>query len=261
MNIVCFFIALIASILGSICGVGGGVIIKPALDLFGIANISTISFLTSCTVLAMTGYTVSKGFFVNDRSIDIKGVSPLAIGAAAGGVIGKYLFETIKDALPFAEQVGAIQAVFLGVVALGTMLYTINKKNIKTKHLQGTVLIMVVGVALGIMSAFLGIGGGPIDLVVLLFFFSMDIKKAAVNSLYIIFFSQLFSIIYTIASRNVPEVEWITLILMIAGGIGGGMIGRCINKKIETKTVDKLFILVLTVIVLISIYNFCKYLN
>ncbi|MEI3183290.1 MAG: sulfite exporter TauE/SafE family protein [Lachnospiraceae bacterium] len=46
------------------------------------------------------------------------------------------------------------------------------------------------------MSSFLGIGGGPINLVVLLYFFSMDTKAAAQNSLYIILFSsdhQLFT--------------------------------------------------------------------
>ena len=47
---------------------------------------------------------------------------------------------------------------------------------------------VLIGVFLGIMSSFLGIGGGPINFVVLFFFFSMSTKIAAENSLYIIFF-------------------------------------------------------------------------
>ena len=34
-----------ASIAGAICGIGGGVIIKPTLDAFGVLRVSTISFL------------------------------------------------------------------------------------------------------------------------------------------------------------------------------------------------------------------------
>ena len=49
----------------------------------------------------------------------------------------------------------------------------------------------LVGLGLGMLSSFLGIGGGPINLLVLHYFFSMERKKAALNSLYIILFSQL----------------------------------------------------------------------
>ncbi len=45
---------------GAICGIGGGVIIKPTLDAFGVLSVSTISFLSGCTVLAMTCYSVIK---------------------------------------------------------------------------------------------------------------------------------------------------------------------------------------------------------
>ena len=46
-----------ASIAGAICGIGGGVIIKPTLDAFGVLSVSTISFLSGCTVLACLLYT------------------------------------------------------------------------------------------------------------------------------------------------------------------------------------------------------------
>ena len=41
-----FIISLGASIIGAICGIGGGVIVKPTLDLFNVASVSTISFLS-----------------------------------------------------------------------------------------------------------------------------------------------------------------------------------------------------------------------
>ena len=38
-----------ACVVGAICGIGGGVIIEPVLDSFGLLNVSTISFLSGCT--------------------------------------------------------------------------------------------------------------------------------------------------------------------------------------------------------------------
>ena len=112
----------------------------------------------------------------------------------------------------------------------------------------------MIGLLLGIMSSFLGIGGGPINLVVLGYFFSMDTKTAAANSLYIILFSQLASLIATLIS-GVPEFRILALILMVAGGIGGGIVGRKLNKKMDNRAVDKLFIGLMVLIVGICVYN------
>ena len=49
-----FGVSFLASIVGAICGIGGGVIIKPVLDAFGVLDVSAISFLSGCTVLAMS---------------------------------------------------------------------------------------------------------------------------------------------------------------------------------------------------------------
>lgn len=252
-------IAFSASVIGSVCGVGGGVFMKPILDMTGIATVSTASFLSGMTVLAMTGYTTIKNLTSGNKEIDVKHVAPLALGAAIGGVAGKYLFELMKTMLPNTEKVGAVQAVCLGAVALGTAVYTINKRHIKTLHIESLGASALIGIILGIMSSFLGIGGGPVDLVVLFFFFSMDTKTAVQNSLFTILFSQAFSLIYTVASGNVPEFSPVALGLMICGGILGGMIGRKISRKLSGQLVDRLFIYLLIAILGISVFNFFKY--
>lgn len=254
-SVLMLIIALSASVIGGICGVGGGVLMKPVLDITGIASVSTASFLSSVTVLAMTGYSTAKNLSAKTNDIEKRTVLPLAVGAAAGGVIGKYLFELIKAGLTDADKVGAVQAAFLALVCIGTMLYTINKKRIKSLNVQSRVLSAVIGMLLGTMSSFLGIGGGPIDLVVLFYFFSMETKIAVQNSLFIILFSQAFSLIYTIAAGKVPEFNTHSLVLMILGGFLGGVIGKRTGKRLSGDTTDKLFIGLLAVIVLICIYN------
>lgn len=248
-----------ASIIGAICGIGGGVIIKPTLDLFGWASVSTISFLSGCTVLSMSCYNVVKGMMAGDSKVDTKTGTPLAIGAAIGGVAGKQMFSAIKAMFANPNTVGAVQAGCLAVITLGTLLYTIRKSKIKTHHVTSAAASVVIGLVLGISSSFLGIGGGPINLVVLYFFYSMDTKTAAANSLYIILYSQAASFLMTLVTRTVPEFAAAALALMVAGGIGGGMAGRALNKKLDNQAVEKLFIGLMAVIILISVYNTWQY--
>ena len=113
----------------------------------------------------------------------------------------------------------------------------------------------------GQLAAVLGIGGVPINLVVLFYFFSMETKTAAQNSLYIILFSQITSLLTTLITHSVPEFTLPALVLMIAGGIGGGIAGRTLNKRMSSRAVDKLFLVLMGIIILISIYNAVHYMG
>lgn len=197
-NLLFLVVSLLASTVGSICGIGGGIIIKPVLDLLGLASVPAISFLSGCAVLSMSCYSVGKGLLAGDGGVELRSGTPLAIGAAAGGVAGKQMFTAIKSLFANPNGVGAVQAACLTVITLGTLLYTLKRKSISTHRISSPVLCGVIGLALGICSSFLGIGGGPINLVALGFFFSMETKTAAANSLYIILFSQAASLLMTI---------------------------------------------------------------
>lgn len=257
--IVIFLICFGASIVGAICGIGGGVIIKPLLDVFHIAEVGTISFLSGCTVLAMTSYSVAKSKLSGECKVELKTGIPLAVGAAIGGVLGKWIFGLLQSMSADKEKVGAIQAICLLIVTLVTLLYTVNKQKFKTYRIQNSALSAFVGLVLGMLSSFLGIGGGPINLVVFYFFFSMTTKVAVENSLYVIFFSQMASLLQSLITGNVPQFAPQMLLLMIIGGIAGGICGRSVNKKLKESHVDKLFVTLMLVIILINFYNIYRY--
>ncbi len=250
-----FVICFGASVVGAICGIGGGVIIKPLLDAFHIMDVETISFLSGCTVLSMTTYSVIKSKVAGSREVELRTGLPLALGAAVGGLLGKWMFSYVRSLSADKEKVGAVQAICLLVVTLGTLLYTIWKNKIKTHQVQSLVLCVCIGVFLGVLSSFLGIGGGPINLVVFYFFFSMSTKAAAENSLYVIFISQLASLIQTLVTGSVPEFAVALLALMVAGGIAGGICGRSVNKGLKEESVEKLFIGLMVVLIGINLYN------
>lgn len=257
--IIFFVVCFGASIVGAICGIGGGVIIKPVLDAVGVMDVSAISFLSGCTVLSMTTYSVAKGKISGEKTVELQIGIPLALGAAAGGLFGKRLFTLVKSMSEEPDRVGAIQALCLMLVTVGTLVYTLNKHRIHTYKIQNAPVCVVIGIFLGILSSFLGIGGGPINLVVLYFFFSMATKAAAEYSLYIIFFSQLASLFSTIVTGTLPEFSAGILLLMAAGGIAGGICGRALNKRLNERAVDALFIGLMVVMILINIYNIYKF--
>lgn len=258
MYILFFLISFFASIIGAICGIGGGIIIKPVMDVFGVLDVSVINFLSGCTVLSMTTYSVCKSFVAKDSSVDMKTGTPLAIGAAIGGLIGKELFSMVASLFASPNTAGAVQAFVLLLITLGTLIYTIQKDKIKTYKVTNLLACIGIGLLLGCFSSFLGIGGGPINLVVLYFFFTMKTKEAAQNSLYIILFSQGASLISNLIS-GVASIDLTLLVGMILCGILGGIFGRKINKKIVDSTVDKLFIGLMIVIICINIYNIFHY--
>ena len=71
-----FLVALTASVAGAICGIGGGVIIKPVLDLLHLETVTAISFLSGCTVLSMSCYSVGKSLLAKEDWREISCLPP-----------------------------------------------------------------------------------------------------------------------------------------------------------------------------------------
>ncbi len=258
-NLIFLAVSFGASVVGAICGIGGGVLIKPLLDALGVFSVAAISFLSGCTVLSMSCYSVIKAKRSRESRVDMRTGTPLAVGAAIGGVAGKMMFQYLSGLFPNKDKVGAVQAACLLVITFGTMVYTLNKDKVKTHRVTSLPACVAIGLALGICSSFLGIGGGPINLVVLFYFFSMDTKTAAQNSLYIILFSQMTSLLNTLATRTVPEFCLDSLALMVGWGILGGMAGRMVNKKMDGDMVNRLFVGLMVAIMLICAYNMIQF--
>lgn len=251
-------VSFLASVVGAICGIGGGVIMKPVFDAIGVMDVVSISFLSGCTVLSMSVVSVGKSL-CGEKLLNLRVMTPMAVGAVIGGLIGKWIFQYVKDSTGNQNLVGCMQAAVLLLVTFITLIYTLRKSHIKTFRLTQPVWCLITGVVLGIMSSFLGIGGGPINLMVLSFLFSMQAKEAAISSIYVILFSQVSSLIQTIATGTVPSVDIWYLVSMVAGGILGGIVGGKFNKKLDNQQVDKLFIGAMGLIILINIYNVIRF--
>ncbi len=256
--IILFLVCIIASSVGAVVGAGGGIIIKPVLDMIGILPVSTVSFCSGCTVLGM-----SISSLIRNRNdgvkLKLKTSTALAIGAIFGGLVGKWLFDLVRNGFENEKILGAVQSIFLTLITFLVYIYICNKEKLPSHKIDSIPLSIIIGVSLGVISSFLGIGGGTNNVAVLFFFFSMEAKEAAKNSLYIIIFSQLSSIFSSLVTNSVPDFAWIDLICMVVGGISGALVGAAISKRIDNKGVEKLLKILSLLIVAMAFYNVLKY--
>lgn len=261
MSLFILFLAFTTSVIGSICGVGGGVILKPVLDSFGIMSVSAVSFLSGCTVLSMSCVSLARK--AASKKLDVKPatVLPMGIGAAAGGILGSSIFSLIRKAAPSDALVGFVQSVVLLALTVGTFFYMRRSYagTAKTHSLTNKAVCALIGILLGLLSSFLGIGGGPFNLAFLAFFFSMDAKEGASNSLLIILLSQIASLIRTVSTGSVPDFPPLMLVMMAAGGIAGALFGQRINRTLELRHVQKLFMILLSLVSMVCLYNSYRY--
>ena len=147
MIVFIFLLCFIASTIGGICGIGGGVVIKPLLDATDIMSVPTASFLSGITVLSMACINVWKNRKRNE--LELSRSLPLGVGAAIGGIVGNQVFSLLKDTVQADHIVGAVQAITLAVLVLGTLIYVLFKSRIRSKDIQGWFVPVVIGLLLG----------------------------------------------------------------------------------------------------------------
>lgn len=257
MQIIYFLVALFSTILGSSAGLGGGIIIKPVLDSLGDYALPTINLLSSSTIFIMSIVTVFYQLKKKDK-INPKNTIVVATGSVVGGIIGQKLMSFILSKDINIDLINNIQSIIIIILLISVFLYMRNKDNIKSYKINNILAIGLLGLFLGAISAFLGIGGGPINVAAFTILFSMTANEAARNSILVIFFSQGSKIISIAVTTGFSSYNLDMLPYMLLGGVLGGIIGYKINKSVSEKSIIKIFNSVTLSIILLNLYNIFK---
>lgn len=257
MQIIYFLVALFSTILGSSAGLGGGIIIKPVLDSLGDYALPTINLLSSSTIFIMSIVTVFYQLKKKDK-INPKNTIVVATGSVVGGIIGQKLMSFILSKDINIGLINNIQSIIIIILLISVFLYMTNKDNIKSYKINNILAIGLLGLFLGAISAFLGIGGGPINVAAFTILFSMTANEAARNSILVIFFSQGSKIISIAVTTGFSSYNLDMLPYMLVGGVLGGIIGYKINKAVSEKSIIKIFNSVTLSIILLNLYNIFK---
>lgn len=255
MTAVIFFITFLACTAGKICGMGGGVIIKPIMEAISGYSSGTINILSGFAVIGMSGWSIGKVWIRGESVLKLSTTFPLAAGACIGGIIGRQAFSVVRLAFDSEEFAGILQALLLFAATFLTLLYILNKEKIISMHIEKKAACVVIGLFLGMLGTFLGIGGGPFNMAVLFFFFSMSAKTAAQNSLFIILLSQIAGVLTSIGSIINMKVSVIVVIGMILSGIIGSEVGGKINVRLSNRHVEHLLNAAMIFVMLLCIYN------
>lgn len=258
LYLICCLITLFACVLGTVCGMGGGIIIKPALDAAGVMSVSAVTFLSGCTVIAMSCWSIGKTLIKKEAVLDKNSTPFLAVGAALGGVAGKELFCLVCAQFADQNTAGGVQACLLLIATFVTLIYTVRKDKTAPRHVRSRAVALVIGLLLGLLGAFLGIGGGPFNVAVLCHFFSMPTKKATQNSLLIVLLSQLAATLQTLLKSGAPEFNTVLLLCMIAVAVAASEVGRQINRRIDNRQATFCLEGAMLLIMGISVYNMVK---
>ena len=76
-----------ATFLGALVGLGGGVIIKPLLDVIGQDSIDVVNFISTCAVFSMSISSSVKHIRAKTE-IDFRRMISISVGAVIGGICG-----------------------------------------------------------------------------------------------------------------------------------------------------------------------------
>lgn len=254
MIIICFLIGIIATTIGASSGIGGGVIIKPVLESFNMFDLKTVTLLSSITIFSMSVVSLIKQIKMKDP-INLKTTVTIALGATLGGVLGEKLLKFMLSLSNNSKGVSVLQSVMLIILLFVVYIYINHKNKLKEFNVKSLILIFLVGLILGALSSFLGIGGGPINVAIFALLFTMNTKDAARNSIILIFFSQGAKILSIALTTGFSSYNLKVMPYMIIGGVLGGFLGYKLNKSVSDKFITSLFNIVLIFIILVNIYN------
>jgi len=241
-------IAFLATLLGAVFGIGGGVIIKPALGAATGLTLSHINALSGLTVLCMAAVSLAR-YLKGGMRLN-KNIIALSLGAVGGGFLGKYLFDLMQFALP-ETHAKTLQYALL-ILLLGLALF---KSKFKSFDIKSTAALVLSGLVLGTLSAFLGIGGGPINLLVIYIVLGLDAKQAAVYSVFVILCSQLSMAGATAATGGYAGLDLRPLMVMLPAAIAGGLIGPALHKKWELRRFERYYSWLLWALIALNAYN------
>lgn len=256
-NIIYTVVAFFSTLIGAISGMGGGIIMKPVFDILGKYGAFETGVLTASTMLAMSLYSVGSNInnFRKEKE-NSKIIVFVAIGSLLGGLAGDAVFRALSTSYSDATVKIAQNAVML-VLVIAIIIYLSGKK--RSFNLKNKFAGIPVGLFLGVVSSFLGIGGGPVNVAVLTLVFGFSAKTAVICSLTSVFVTQLSKISSIIINNGFGVFAIKLLPFVVIAGLVGAIIGRTINKKASDKTVEKLLIGVQVIVIVMCSINIIRY--
>ncbi|MEN2768371.1 sulfite exporter TauE/SafE family protein [Ornithinibacillus xuwenensis] len=265
--IICMIIGIGTAFLGSLVGLGGGVILIPSLLMLhqylpgfswatpqAIVGISLITMIFTSLSSTITYY--KKG------RVDYKTGLLFLTGSIPGGVIGSWLNQFIATEqflLYFGILVILISVLFF-LKRKPQKADEFKKKNSRQFQIGETTYEYSVSVPLacslsllvGVLSGLFGIGGGSIMVPAMILLFGFPVHIATATSMFMIFFV---SIIGATTHIVLGHIVWEYVAFFIPGAWIGGKLGAMVSQVLKGNTLEWILRFTLILIGLRMIMN------
>ncbi|GEK33839.1 sulfite exporter TauE/SafE family protein [Kurthia sibirica] len=258
---------LLSGIIGALVGLGGGVILVPALLYFGI----TLELIPSLTTQNIVGLSVIMMIFVGLSStlsyvksgtVDYKSGLILFAGSVPGTLVGAYISKYLD--VPSFNLYFGILLVIIAIILIFRDRFKpihwfvkhgqkINKTdNDGNQYTYGYPIwfAFMMTFFIGMASGMFGIGGGSmiVPMLVILFLFPPHIAVA--TSMFLVF---LTSIVNSASHIYYGHIPWNFVIAVVPAAYIGAKFGAALNKKLQSDTVILLLRILLLVLGIRSI--------
>ncbi|HET9030678.1 MAG TPA: sulfite exporter TauE/SafE family protein [Candidatus Aquilonibacter sp.] len=230
LSIELFAAAFIASVFGSMVGLGGGFILVPILRLFfGLGPAEAAG-----TSLALVTANSASGAFTYllQKRVDVKLGLMFAVGGLPGSIVGAIATKHIAPR-DFDWAFG----IFLVLVAGDMIINAAKRVNARLETDVGKRKAMSfraavgIGFVVGLVSSLFGIGGGVIIVPSLLYFSSLPAHAISATSHFVIV---LTSPVGLVVHGMQHDVDIAYVLPLVAGGLVGGPIGARLSLRLKS---------------------------
>lgn len=226
-----------AGILGSMIGLGGGVIVVPVLTFLGFPPAATASNSLFATLSNAIASTIS---YSRQKRIEYSLGLKLGLLSIPGTILGAVISTDVSP---------DVFKILFGFVLIASAGYIFLRKKIETKEkiIYKQMIILVVGASFfaGIISSFFGIGGGIIFVPLMVVGMGMTMKKAAPTSQLILLFASLSGVI-THSILGHPDFTQAGFLAI--GSFIGGLVGARLSLDIKERYLQ----ILVSVVILIA---------
>ncbi len=232
-------IAFLIAVIFSLLGLGGAIIYTPLFFWLGFPLLTAITMALFLNMMTTASASIT---YLKQQLVDKKFAFPLMSTSIIGAIFGSYLANKVEIMIIILFLSAILLIAALRILIFNNIGYRIKQTGNK-KIIAGAVLAFMIGV----ISSFIGIGGGTF-IVPLLLILGFEMKNAVATSAFIITFTSLSGFI----GHMVFGIQTLDLGILFYTGLAafaGAQVGsKIIFKHVSSKSIGNLFALVLLLI-------------
>ncbi|MBW4981658.1 sulfite exporter TauE/SafE family protein [Mameliella sp. CS4] len=252
---VLFGLGGLVGILSGMFGVGGGFLMTPLLFFIGVPPAVAVATGANQIVASSVSGLMAH---LKRKTVDLRMGTVLLIGGLIGAALGVVLFNYLKSLGQVDLLINLCYVVFLGIIGALMFIESLNalrksrrgappkrkkhnwvhalpfKMRFRTSGLYISVIPpLLVGLAVGVLAAIMGVGGGFIMVPAMIYLLNMPTKVVIGTSLFQIIFVTGFTTVMHATTNYTVDV--VLAVVLLVGGVLGAQAGTAIGMRLKAE--------------------------